>query len=46
MEIGKACDLLRGHGGDDGEAESKGGDEPLALTKPELFAPLIEYVGI
>src|SRR2546427_7112013 len=46
MESGKACNLLRSHGGDDGEAESKGSDEPLALTKPELFAPLIEHVGI
>jgi len=46
MERSNAWDLLSGHGGDHREAESQGGDEPLALAECKLSTAVIEHVGI
>jgi len=46
MQIGNGLDLLSGHGGNNGEAKTKRRDEALAFGISELFATLIENIGI
>ena len=46
MQIGDGLDLLSGHGSNDGEAKTKRRDEALAFGNSELFAALIEDIGI